>query len=752
MSDEKDKDAEGTPPPPENQAPEPEEERTVFMPGGFTIPPMPEAEAPPPPVPEPEPEPAPTPEPVAEAPPPAEPPVEAPPPPEPVAEAPPAPVADIPPAPEPAPPAPPEATTPPPAPEPAPAPAPTSAGTSAIAPRSDAVGIKVGDVLNHIFRVDRFLARGGMGEVFVGCNVNVDEKVAIKVMLPALAGDEKVVAMFRKEARTLTKLNHPALVQYRVLAQEPQLHVLYIVTDFIEGTNLSVAMGTLKPAPDELAGLLRRLASGLAAAHELGAVHRDMSPDNVILANDDIHRATIIDFGIAKDLDASSATIVGDGFAGKLNYVAPEQLGDFGREVGPWTDVYSLGLVILAVAQGKNVDMSGSLVDAIDKRRKGPDISAVPGNLQAIVRDMLKPDPKERLRSMDEVLGRLERLKLPPEELVDQTSPPTPVPPALPPVDMTVPPVPAEPVHYDYAEADRGGGSKPLLIVLAVLLVAAAALAVTWYLTDGTFGLGGGNSSQTSSSGSTGGVGPQTDGRPPVEIARTTMDSVLPQVGCTWLDVRNIEAGPPVAVAMRGVAGNIEAARGELTQSLSRAGLGAATVGVGDVATITPAGCAALDTYRQIRNGGSGRISTSQTRYELALLAEGNNAGQLGATVTIELNTGGAQDFALIGLEPSGVITSIVAGRDAFLRGLANSNNQITDEGNGRYRINLDVTHNGWSGLLLLTGTGPFDAALIAPGIGQRGPNWQQQFLAAASSGNWRGDMVWFQTVNQEPD
>ena len=129
----------------------------------------------------------------------------------------------------------------------------------AFVPHKDAVGIKVGDVLNHIFQVERFLARGGMGEVFVGCNVNTDEKVAIKVMLPALASDEKVIAMFRKEARTLTKLHHPALVQYRVLAQEPQLHVLYIVTDFIEGTNLSVALATLKPSPDELAGLLRRL-------------------------------------------------------------------------------------------------------------------------------------------------------------------------------------------------------------------------------------------------------------------------------------------------------------------------------------------------------------------------------------------------------------------------------------------------------------------------------------------------------------
>ena len=94
-----------------------------------------------------------------------------------------------------------------------------------MAPRTDGDRIQVGDVLNHIFEVKRFLARGGMGEVFEGINVNSDERVAIKVILPQLAADPNVQAMFRKEARTLTRLSHPALVQYRVLAQEPQLGV-----------------------------------------------------------------------------------------------------------------------------------------------------------------------------------------------------------------------------------------------------------------------------------------------------------------------------------------------------------------------------------------------------------------------------------------------------------------------------------------------------------------------------------------------
>ena len=330
-----------------------------------------------------------------------------------------------------------------------------------------------------------------MGEVFVGCNVNVDEKVAIKVMLPALAGDEKVVAMFRKEARTLTKLHHPALVQYRVLAQEPQLGVLYIVTEFIEGTNLGDALGTLKPTPDELAGLLRRLASGLGAAHELGAVHRDMSPDNVLLEDGDIHQAKIIDFGIAKDLDASSATIVGDGFAGKLNYVAPEQLGDFGREVGPWTDVYSLGLVILAVAQRQERrHVAARWSTRSTSAARGRTCRRVPSNLRPIVGDMLKPDP-EGPAAVD---GRGAAPARTAEAAAGGAGRPTIA--AVPP-----PPVPrrrsrrrrSRPI-YEFAEPERRRRLAAAADRARVLLLLAAALAVTWYLTDGTFGFGGGNS------------------------------------------------------------------------------------------------------------------------------------------------------------------------------------------------------------------------------------------------------------------
>ena len=264
-----------------------------------------------------------------------------------------------------------------------------------------------GTLLNHIYEVRRFLARGGMGEVYEGHNVNTDERVAVKVILPHLAADPKMQALFRKEARILTELAHPALVRYRVLAHEPQLALFYIVTEFIDGPSLSDVIGQSIPDPGSLEALARRLAEGLAAAHTLGAIHRDVSPDNVLLPGGRLDQAKIIDFGIARSTELGQQTLVADSFAGKLGYVAPEQFGDFGRNIGPWTDVYSLGLTLLAVATGRAPDLGVTLVEAVERRRKGVDLSVAPRELRSLLQKMLAPDPAHRLQSMGDVIAAL---------------------------------------------------------------------------------------------------------------------------------------------------------------------------------------------------------------------------------------------------------------------------------------------------------------------------------------------------------
>ena len=585
---------------------------------------------------------------------------------------------------------------------------PLRAGPTALS--SPRLGIKPGDILNHIFEVKRFIARGGMGEVFEGANVITDERVAIKVVLPALAADPNVISLFHREARTLTHLHHEAVVQYRVLAQEPQLGVLYIVTEYIEGAPLSEALATLQATPDQLAGLLRRLASGLRAAHALGAIHRDMSPDNVLLGRGQLERAKIIDFGIAKDLDPGTATIVGDGFAGKLGYVAPEQLGDFGRRLGPWTDVYSLGLVILAVAAGRDVGLGGSLVDAVDKRRAGPDLSAAPPGLRGVLERMTRADPDARLSSMDAVLADLDRATAPP-------------------------PVPA-------ARTARPGWLVPAVGVLAAVLLLTVALLT----------LGGRQRGSLS--------GPATiaSARPSdaVALARNTINAALPSVACTWLGVGTVRRGPRgVEVGLTGVAGDPSAAQAEIGRALKDQGIAHADLDFAEVAPITQPGCAVLDAYRQIRGGDTGRLSAPQRKFEMRHQPPGSAyAGELAAEAVIGIAPDVSQDFTLVALEPSGKLTPLFVSRAAFTAEVARSVKGVplAALGGDRYRLTLDLDHQGWSGLLLLTGKGPFAADVVAPVLGARGPDWRDKLVAAASGSAWRADMLWFKSVDEVKD
>jgi eukaryotic-like serine/threonine-protein kinase len=128
--------------------------------------------------------------------------------------------------------------------------------------------------------------------------------------------------------------------------------------------------------------LRNRLADGLAAAHAKGIIHRDIAPDNVILPEGSVQGAKLIDFGIAKRRDPAAGTIIGRIFAGKWGYVAPEQLGLFGVEVGPYSDIYSLGLVLAEAATGKPLDMGDSLETTIQARWQVPDLSQVPAELR----------------------------------------------------------------------------------------------------------------------------------------------------------------------------------------------------------------------------------------------------------------------------------------------------------------------------------------------------------------------------------
>ncbi|MCG5233972.1 serine/threonine-protein kinase [Xanthobacter oligotrophicus] len=266
-----------------------------------------------------------------------------------------------------------------------------------------------GTRLNDLFEIDEGIAAGGMGEIYRGHAIETGDPVAIKTIRSDVAETETALAMFRKEARALHNLNHEAIVRYYVFSVDPTLKRPYLAMEYVSGPSLSAMVRNGALGQQAVRVLGARVASGLQAAHERGIIHRDISPDNVIIPDGDVAQAKIIDFGIARQTRAAEATIVGDGFAGKYNYVSPEQLGLNGGDVSAASDIYSLGLVLAEAVTGRPIDMRGTPVEIIEKRRRVPDLSHVDGHLRPLLEWMLQPEPRERPGSMTEVAAWLRR-------------------------------------------------------------------------------------------------------------------------------------------------------------------------------------------------------------------------------------------------------------------------------------------------------------------------------------------------------
>lgn len=266
----------------------------------------------------------------------------------------------------------------------------------------------VGTQLSGIYELDERIASGGMGEVYRGHNIQTGDHVAIKIVLPEFARDQTILSLFRKEASILNHLSHDAVVRYHVFTIDPGIARPYLAMEFVDGESLFDVMRRGAMRTEDVRKLCHRLASGLSAVHQAGAIHRDLSPDNIILPGGRVDRAKIIDFGIARSATVGGETLIGGKFAGKYSYVSPEQLGLFGGDVSEQSDIYSLGLVLAAALRGKPIDMGGSQFEIVEKRRTVPDLSDIDADFRDIVEAMLQPDPRDRPASMADI-ARLTR-------------------------------------------------------------------------------------------------------------------------------------------------------------------------------------------------------------------------------------------------------------------------------------------------------------------------------------------------------
>ena len=321
-----------------------------------------------------------------------------------------------------------------------------------------------GTLINRNYRLVEMVSAGGMGEVYRGENLFTGDPVAVKVILPGLAGDIDMIEMFRREARVLVHLRAEAIVRYHNFVLDEGLERYCLIMEFVEGPHLGDLMRDGRALTDaEALGLMRRLAEGLAQAHARGITHRDLSPDNVILRGGDVADSVLIDFGIARSSE------FGDGlagrFAGKFGFIAPEQLGQAGGVIGPGTDVYGLALLIAAALRGKPLPMGDSMYAAAQARKTIPDLSGISHRLYPLLQHMLEPEPAARPADMDRVIALIDDpMKLPPRYRMPLWPNPAPAPDA---------PVPRS--DRKGPAAERGGG-RVAMVAAVLLLLAAASL------------------------------------------------------------------------------------------------------------------------------------------------------------------------------------------------------------------------------------------------------------------------------------
>jgi tRNA A-37 threonylcarbamoyl transferase component Bud32 len=201
------------------------------------------------------------------------------------------------------------------------------------------------------FRVESVLGSGAMGTVYVAERVGSRERVALKLLAPELALDERFRQRFLRESQLAASLEHPNAVP--IVASGEEDGILYLAMARVEGADLRETLrreGRLEP--ERALRVVGQIARALDAAHAAGLVHRDVKPGNILVAEDgDGEHAYICDFGLARHVSSASSLTGDRGFVGTIDYVPPEQIA--GRPLDGRADVYSLGCVLYECLAGR---------------------------------------------------------------------------------------------------------------------------------------------------------------------------------------------------------------------------------------------------------------------------------------------------------------------------------------------------------------------------------------------------------------
>ncbi len=295
-------------------------------------------------------------------------------------------------------------------------------GTQIIASEDDSVSLTktletpseeltTGSTFADRYQIIEELGRGGMGQVYKVMDTKVKDKVALKLLKPEIASDKKTIERFSNELKFARKIRHKNVCQMFDLNEEKGIH--YITMEYVPGEDLrSMIRMSGQLSVGTAVNIAKQICEGLADAHKLGVVHRDLKPQNVMIDRDGIAR--IMDFGIARSIRAKGITAAGV-MVGTPEYMSPEQVE--GKEVDERSDIYSLGIILYEMTTGK-VPFEGDTPFTIGVKHKSEAPidprelnSHIPEDLSHLILKCMEKEKEKRYQSAGEVRAELELIE-----------------------------------------------------------------------------------------------------------------------------------------------------------------------------------------------------------------------------------------------------------------------------------------------------------------------------------------------------
>jgi serine/threonine-protein kinase len=273
------------------------------------------------------------------------------------------------------------------------------------------------------YEIRKKIGAGGMGEVFLAEDTELERLVALKVLPEDLANDAERMRRFVQEAKSASALNHPNIITIYEIGKTDKTN--FIATEYIEGETLHNHLKSDKMSLKPVLEVAVQVASALDAAHRAGIVHRDVKPENIIIRPDGVVK--LLDFGIAKliekrneSVESEAATAIKAGtqdglIIGTASYMSPEQAR--GKEIDARSDVFSFGVLLYEMFSGKQPFEGESAIDTISAiihkepvplGQLTPDI---PRELQHIVEKSLRKDREERYQTAKDLLIDLKDIR-----------------------------------------------------------------------------------------------------------------------------------------------------------------------------------------------------------------------------------------------------------------------------------------------------------------------------------------------------